>query len=369
MVVLTLTVILLILIVWFVTESQLRGSDLSHHDGPKIAPINGDTPPSSAHHDAVKKIQELFSGGGGMPSEGSQLEKARRAMDNMADSADLSDITIIPTTAEGVAAEWVLAPHSDPNRRLLYIHGGAFAAGSPRSHRAITTAFARRLGFSVLAIDYRLRPEHPIKACMEDCRRAYRWLFVNGPNCWHPVETLCVAGDSAGGNLTLTTAAWARDQGIRLPDAVVALSPTTDASFASPSMRDNIDTDPLLGPILRRVVTAPEMLLLWFGWLSLRMSPSSPQISPVYGELDGLPPTLIQASEAEMLRDDAYRYFYKAKAASSPVTLQTWEHMLHVWHMFEPTVPEAQQAFDHIESFLASVLPTQADLPQAVAAG
>ncbi|MEM1434261.1 MAG: alpha/beta hydrolase [Pseudomonadota bacterium] len=369
MVLLALSVLLIITVLWFLTVRKLRGPDLRAYDGPKLEPINAGSPPSPGHTAAVAQIKELFSGGTGGLGSGGGLEGIRKTMDSMGESADLSDITVIPATADGVPGEWIVAPGSDPNRRLLYIHGGAFTAGSPLSHRPITTAFARRMGFSVFAVDYRLMPEHRRQAGIDDCHRAYRWLFVNGPNCWHQVETLCVAGDSAGGNLALNTAAWTRDHGIRMPDAVVALAPATDSAFESPSMRDNVDTDPLLGPLLRRVVNAPQLLLLWFGWLSARIPPRDPSVSPVRGNLAGLPPTLIHVSEAEMLRDDAYRYFYTAREAGSPVTLQTWDHAIHVWHIFEPSMAEAQQAFDRIETYLAEVVPELRAMPQAVAAG
>lgn len=336
-------------IAWFLTEAVLRGDNLDRYDGPKLTPINAGAPPSAAHHDVVANLTNLFTGTQG---EGNRLTAIRGAMERMGETVDLTDIELHEVVADGVKAEWVLAPNSARDRRLLYIHGGAFTAGSPKSHRPITTALARRLGVSVLAVDYRLMPENRRQDGIDDCHKAYRWILINGPLCWHPVESLCVAGDSAGGNLALNTIAWARDLGIRLPEATVAIAPATDATFSSPSIRNNLDTDPLLGPALRQVVAAPQSLLLWFGWLNGRISPAHPAVSPVRGDLHGLPPTLIHASEAEILRDDAYRYYYKALAADSPVTLETWEHVVHVWHIFEPQLPEAQQAFEHITRYV-----------------
>jgi ABC-type sugar transport system ATPase subunit len=139
------------------------------------------------------------------------------------------DARFVPADAGGVRAEWVLSPGADPARRTLYIHGGAFMMGSPRSHRTLTTRFSAMTGGAVLAIDYRLMPEHPRRAGIEDCRRAYRWLLANGPDGAAPAQAMFVAGDSAGGNLTLSLIAWARDTGLRAPDAAVALSPAASA--------------------------------------------------------------------------------------------------------------------------------------------
>jgi acetyl esterase/lipase len=278
-------------------------------------------------------------------------------MDVMGDDADLAGVTITEVTAAGVPCEWVVAEDADPDRRLLYLHGGAFSLGSPRSHRAITTKFSRMAGASVLAVDYRLIPENARIDCLTDCQAAYGWILDNGPQGPRSVTSLFVAGDSAGGNLTLAIIAWARDAGLRPADAVIALSPLTDATLTSPSLATNVATDHMLGPMMGRIAKIPKWLLAWFGWLSSRIHPCDPRISPLRGNLDNLPPTLIHASEAEMLLDDARRYVHKATEAGSEATLETWHHMLHVWHIFEQSLPEAQEAFEHIDRFIELVAP------------
>ena len=160
---------------------------------------------------------------------------------------DDSSVRIIPADAGGVPAEWVLAPNADPQRRLLYIHGGAWTMGSPTSHRRLTAKFSEVANAAVLAIDYRLMPEHPRLAGIEDCRTAWRWMLDHGPDGAAPASAMFVAGDSAGGNLTLSLIAWVRDQGLRAPNAAVALSPATDATLGSPSLKGNLDTDPDAG--------------------------------------------------------------------------------------------------------------------------
>jgi acetyl esterase/lipase len=246
----------------------------------------------------------------------------------------------------------VLARDSDPARRVLYIHGGAFSMGSPLSHRALTTAFARLARASVLAIDYRLLPENRRLDCLDDCARAYRWILDNGPDGPGTLRCLVVAGDSAGGNLALATAALARDERLRSPDAVIALSPATDATLSSPSLRANLATDPMLGPQFGDMVSLPRALLLWIGWFMNRVRPCDPRVSPVYGDLSRLPPTLVQASEAEMLLDDARRYVARARAAGSPVHLQTWPYMVHVWQIFHPLLEEGREALEKIAQFI-----------------
>jgi acetyl esterase/lipase len=228
--------------------------------------------------------------------------------------------------------------------------------GSPVSHRVITERFSQITGGAVLAIDYRLMPEHRRLTGIEDCRTAYRWLVDHGPDGPSAAGRLFVAGDSAGGNLTLSLLAWIRDLGLRRPDAAVALSPATDSALASPSLRANLATDPMLGPMFGPLARFPRALLLWFGWMQNRIAPSDPLISPLRGDLAGLPPVLIHASECEMLRDDSVRYAAKAAAAGSPVRLQTWEGMVHVWHIFHPRLIESEQAFAEIQRFIQGFL-------------
>lgn len=285
-----------------------------------------------------------------------RIPKMRAAMDKLMHGRDFA-CRFVAADAAGVAAEWVLAPGADPARRMLYIHGGAYTAGSPLSHRSITSRLAEITRGAVLAIDYRLMPEHPRRAGIDDCRGAYRWLLANGPDGPSAPGAIFVAGDSAGGNLTLSLVAWVRDQGLRAPDAAVALSPSTDSTFGSPSLRAKLATDPMLGPVFAPLARFPRFVLLWGSWLQTRIRPADPIVSPLHGDLSGLPPLLIQASRDEMLIDDARRYTNRARAAGSPVRLQTWPGMVHVWQIFDPDLTEARDAFERIAEFLAAAAP------------
>lgn len=249
--------------------------------------------------------------------------------------------------------EWTLVPGADPNKRLLYIHGGAFSVGSAISHRPITYNLAKRTGCAVFAVNYRLIPENKRLDGVEDCKAAYRWICENGPDGPAKTDTIAVAGDSAGGNLTLVVSRWASlDNAIKTPDALIALSPTVDGTMSAPSIHRNYDSDIMLKPLVGPMLKKPRPLLLVGSWVLARCRPCNPIVSPIMGDLSDLPPTLIHVSSVEMLYDDACRYQEKAKRAGSEVKLQSWAHMAHVWPIFDNMLPEAQQAFDEMAKFL-----------------
>ncbi len=348
--VIILTLLLLLVLFWAVGYFWLRGADLSAFDQPTGQVF--DQPPGEEFNAVLASLANIARTLADTP-RGQHLALLRNYMDSMFPVTNPA-IQFIPVNAAGVKAEWVLAPNADSRRRLLYIHGGAYIMGSALSHRRITSKLSEISNSAVLAVDYRLMPEHSRMAGVEDCRNAYRWLLEHGPDGAAGPSAVFVAGDSAGGNLALALLAWIRDQHLRAPNAAVALSPQTDATLGSPSLKTNLATDPMLGPLFKALARVPRTLLLWAGWLQNRVRPCDPLVSPVFGDLSGLPPLLVQGSAVEMLRDDSRRYVNKALAASSPVTLQTWQHMVHVWHIFHPDLPESRQAFDEIGKFLRS---------------
>lgn len=344
--------------IWFVGAYYLRGADLRVFDCPRSSgsgrlwqSFSSADGMNDEHQAVIETLSRLAATLQATPRT-QQLAMLRSYMESMFADCQL-DAEFIPVHAGGVPAEWVLAPGADPDRRALYIHGGAYTMGSPLSHRVITSKFSEISGGAVLAIDYRLMPENRRIAGIEDCRTAYRWILENGPDGPSPPKCLFVAGDSAGGNLTLSLIAWVRDQHLRAPDAAVALAPQTDATFGSPSLKVNLATDAMLGPMFAPLTKVPRSVLVWAGLFQNRMRPCNPTISPVFGDLSNLPPLLIHASESEMLLDDSIRYFNKATSAGSPVTLQTWGHAVHVWHIFHPNLTEAREAFEEIRMFLA----------------
>jgi acetyl esterase/lipase len=329
----------------------LRGENLAYLDTNIIPRPVGE--PSAAHQDVIDRLDD-FGRAGESVSRRDRIPAIRQFMDSMSEGKAFES-EFRPVDTGSLRGEWVLGPGVDSRRRVLYIHGGAWFAGSPLSHRVITDRLSRLLNAAVFSLDYRLLPENKRIDGILDCQNAYRWILGNGPDGADGLDFLLVAGDSAGGSLTLMTIAWARDEGLRAADAAVALSPSTDVTMTSPSLITNIPTDPMLGPGFGKLLRMPKIILWWMNWLSNRLPPSDPRVSPLRGDLSGLPPVLVHVSEAEMLLDDARRYVSKAQAAGSPVELQSWPHMVHVWHIFSPELPEAEDAFENIAEFLQTV--------------
>ncbi|QIB67248.1 alpha/beta hydrolase [Kineobactrum salinum] len=348
------------IVAWFLVSIwYLRGEDLAALDEPAL-PLPG-SPPSEAHHAVVARLGE-FSRSNQARRGKARLQVIRGYLDSLSDGREFG--ASFEPAAGPVRGEWVQAPGADSRRRLLYLHGGAWFAGSPKSHRAITDRLARLTGAAVLALDYRLLPEHRRRDGIEDSREAWRWILDHGPCGAEAADSVVVAGDSAGGSLALGLLAWIRDEGLRQANAAVVFSPSTDLTLSSPSLRSNLASDPMLGPAFGALARIPALLLLWATWYGNRLPPSHPDISPLRGDLAGLPPILIQVSEQEMLLDDARRYTAKARRAGSPVTLQSWPHMVHVWQMFTPELPEAEAAYKAVARFLAGVgVPVAEELP------
>ncbi|MBE0486983.1 alpha/beta hydrolase [Marinobacter sp.] len=348
--------ILLAIIVFIVLATLVvfRVTDLSQFDGGDWAVR--EVAPNPAHDEVMERIKDMGRASKGLKGK-ARLIALRNHLDNLGEGVEIQSEL---RHCDHPRGEWVIAPGADTRRRVLYIHGGAWAAGSPRSHRAITDRFSQIANAAVFALDYRLMPEHRFMDGIRDCRHAYTWLLNHGPDGEEKAEFMVVAGDSAGGSHTLSLLAWIRDNGVRQADAAIALSPSTDLTLTAPSNRDNIRTDALLGPVFGGLSKIPLPILWWGTLAAFRISPTNPAASPLRGNLDNLPPTLIHASTTEMLLDNATRYAAKARAEGSSVEVHTWQNMVHVWHIFSPLLPEAEQAFEDIRQFLQRVAQEQA---------
>jgi acetyl esterase/lipase len=248
------------------------------------------------------------------------------------------DVATEAVSANGVPAEWVWVPAASAERVVLYVHGGAYVIGSLNTHRDLAGRISRASGARVLNVDYRLAPEHPHPAAVDDATAAYRWLIANG----HAPNRLAIAGDSAGGGLTVATLVALRDAGDPLPAAAVCLSPWVDLEGIGESMASRAHLDPMVQKdhLLR-------MAKLYLGDLH----PRTPLAAPLYADLSGLPPMLIQVGTAETLLDDANRIAERARKAGVDVTLDVWEDMIHVFQAFAPMLPEGQQAIEQIGEF------------------
>lgn len=247
------------------------------------------------------------------------------------------------TTVGGVTAEWIQMPGAKEGRVLFYLHGGGYVMGSCTSHRAMTARLAEACGARALLLEYRLAPEHPFPAALEDSLAAYRGLLQGGIQPQH----IIMGGDSAGGGLALATLASLRSSADPLPAAAVCLSPWTDLAHTGESLKTRAKADPWL---------VPKAAEIQAGYYCARNDPRDPFISPLYADLQGLPPILIQVGEDEILMSDSTRFADRARKAGVEVTLDVWPGMWHVWHALAPKLPEANRAIAAVGEFVGNIL-------------
>lgn len=241
--------------------------------------------------------------------------------------------------AGGVKADLITTPLSYSDRYVLYLHGGAYCLASPSTYRHFTWRIAAVAKARVLVIDYRLAPEHPFPAALDDAEMSYRWLLDSG----NDPRQIVVIGDSAGGGLVLALLLKLRDKGRPLPAAAVALSPWTDLALTGASFKSNAQGELMIDP-----AEVPRFADYYLAGHEAR----DPYASPLYGDLTGLPPTLIHVGGEEILRDDSSRMADKMREAHCKVELQVWPKMPHVWHLFAPILPEARFAIADIGRFM-----------------
>ena len=243
-----------------------------------------------------------------------------------------------------IPCEWGLAPGADPDVRLLYLHGGGWVSGSGGNYLPLAADISVAAKCAVLLPDYRLAPEHPFPAGLEDCIAAHDWLIANGPSGPGPAKATFIAADSAGGNLTLAALLALRDRKRPLPAGGIALSPATDFTLVSASLKDV--NDPIIS-----ARTMPEFRDRYLD----KTDPRNPLASPVFGDYRGIPPLLIQVGEHEMLRDDSVRVTQKARSDGTSVHFEIWPGMVHVFQI--RGLPESREAIEQIAEFMRSKLP------------
>lgn len=246
-------------------------------------------------------------------------------------------VTCQPVEADGIPGEWFI-PEWAEEGVILYLHGGAYALGSVNAHREFLSRLTKACRVRILAIDYRLAPEHPHPAAVEDAVAAYLWLLEQG---FAPQEII-IAGDSAGGGLTLATLLALGDGAQPLPAGAVCISPWTDLALTGASMQ---------GKVKEELILDPDSLAKFAGWYADGQALTDPLISPLYGDLTGLPPLLVQVGTEEILLDDAKRFAERAEAAGVDVDLAVYEGMFHVFHMF-PFFNETREAMEGIAEFV-----------------
>ncbi|MEQ9109615.1 MAG: alpha/beta hydrolase [Rhodospirillaceae bacterium] len=308
-------------------------------DGPR-----GNTPvPDTAHEqtteeDVAATLTRLYAFMDDKPSD--TAEDMRALIDGFFSRFEMpSDATVEDVDAGGVPARWVTVAGADEDRVVLLLHGGGFSAGSLTSHQRLAADLSLACGARVLMADYRLAPEHPFPEGLNDCVTVYRWLLKEG---FKPGR-IVIAGDSAGGGLAISTALRLKDRGIDQPAALVTLSPWVNLSCDGETYESKAKDDP--------IATQESLLRAAKDYLD-GQDPRDTMISPIYADLRGLPPLLIQVGSREVLLDDSRKLAVRARADDVTVTLEEWPGMFHVWHMMADWVTDGRRAIGGIGTFV-----------------
>jgi epsilon-lactone hydrolase len=271
------------------------------------------------------------------------LDEQRLTMEATAGEVP-AGVSVAPVDADGVPCEWVSAADATPDRTLVCLRGGGYCLGSLATNRRFCGLLADVTGARVLNVGYRAAPEHRFPAALDDATRAYRWLLAMGASA----ATIALVGNSAGGGLVLASLLALRDAGDPSPVAAVAISPWTDLAATGESITSNTATEVMLDPQgvtdTARLYADPDQF-------------RHPLVSPLYGDLHGLPPLLLHVSGSEILRDDAVRFAAAARAAGVDVTIAVVDGMPHVWHLFAGALPEADDALIDLAIWLADRMP------------
>jgi phosphinothricin tripeptide acetyl hydrolase len=281
------------------------------------------------------------------------IEETRTLYDQLAGNVPMPENTFTENKdADGVKAEWLQFKDRENHAVIFYLHGGGYMIGSPASHRHIVAAICEAGNAAALLVDYRLAPENPFPAAVNDAVTAYKWLLDQGT----APQQIIIAGDSAGGGLTIATLVSLREEGIALPAAAVCISPWVDLTNSAESYKTKAESDPML--------KKARLDLFAQAYLQGQM-PAIPLASPVFADLEGLPPLLIQVGTDEVLFDDAKNLEDRARKAGLDVTLQVWDDMIHVWHYFFPVLTDARDAIARIGEFVKAKIGQKRIQPQS----
>lgn len=275
------------------------------------------------------------------------IAESRAKMDAVAELLPPDrEVQVTPVKTNDVVCEWLDWPDIRSKRVLLYIHGGGYCFGSAATHRDLASRIAKAGDMRVLNVDYRLAPEHPYPAAQDDVVSAYEWLLAQGIDA----DQICVAGDSAGGGLTLTLLLELKQKNLPQPGCAICLSPLTDNSRSGESFEARANIDPISTP------SGSRKLSEWY--LGDIADPTEPLISALFGDLAGLPPLQIFVGTAEILYDDSTRFAEKARRAGVSVDLQIWEEMFHIWPYFAQAIPEGREAVSLMGTFISEHIPS-----------
>lgn len=272
------------------------------------------------------------------------LAGRRQRLDSLTARYEMpADVVVEAVDANGVSAEWTTTPAADPARVIMFLHGGGYVSGSIKSHRHMVAQAGREAGTRTLALGYRLAPEHPFPAALDDALTGYRFLLSQG---FQP-ENIVIGGESAGGGLAIATLVSLREAGTALPACAWCSSPWTDLEMSGATMQTKASVDPI---IQRSYLQELAAAYLHGG------DPRMPMVSPIYADLRGLPPLLIQVGSAETLLDDAIRLAGVAAAADVRTTLQVWPNMIHAWHLFYAQLADGRRSLAEMGAFVRATL-------------
>lgn len=287
--------------------------------------------------EAERILTELYSAKNAPRPE---LAERRREWLARAEAAPLPDgIKTSAVTAGGVISEWVEHEDCIDDAVILFMHGGGFVSGAPITHRKLAAHLSKASNMKVLLPDYRLAPEHPFPAGVRDGLSVYGALLSDGV----PARRIAFAGDSAGGGLVTSIVLSLKEVAGPMPASISLLSPWLDLTNSSASYQENAESDPTISHAQHE-----EVAPIYYD----QADPKNPLISGLFGDLAGLPPTLVQVGDIEVMLDEARLFAERAQAAGVTVELDVWERMWHVWQQYVPDVPEAQQAIDKMAAFI-----------------
>jgi monoterpene epsilon-lactone hydrolase len=273
------------------------------------------------------------------PLGSGDIEQIRKGMEMAPPYPQPQDVAWETVVANGVECEWNTPSEAEAGRTIVYYHGGGYAIGSVRGHRGLCSNLARGTRARVLSVEYRMAPENPYPAAVEDAVAAYRFVLDQGAD----PSKVAVGGDSAGGGLALAALISLKESGDPLPGAGICLSPWVDLTLSNASIERVAPQDPMLSPEILRVFRDAYLA---------GGDPKAPTASPIFGELAGLPPLLIQAGSSEVLVGEIEDFAARAKAQDVDVTLDIWQDMIHVWPTFADMLPEGRRAIADIGKFL-----------------
>ena len=286
---------------------------------------------------AMKSAHFFLDSNVSVPDQRRRIETLARMMIHLPKGVEKKSILI-----DKVKAEWIFPVGFNSSSAVLYLHGGGYTLCSPATHRGITGAMAQVCNSRILVPDYRLAPEHPFPAALEDALTSYRWLLSQGFSPNH----IAIGGDSAGGGLAIATAISLRDSDNPPPASLFLISPWTDLTFSGESHKTRKEVDPIFGNMIQNDESgfAPSYLG--------REPPTNPLISPLLADLNGLPPTIIHVGDNEILLNDSTRLMEKMKATNVVVQIHIWQGLWHVFQAFVPFLPESRQSIKEIGEFI-----------------